>query len=243
MKGAIILCRPEHGGNIGAVCRAMANTGFFDLRIVGCKDDYNESDIEKMAIHAIDIWNAAKFFEPSIAGLQEAGSDCSILAATSRRMGKKRKSWGMTPEQFCNTVLGHSGGTAGIVFGNERTGLTDAEVECCSLVINIPVSQNFPSINLAHAVHIICYTLFRTHSTRHYGYQPITTAKITELTEYIRECLTGIGLYRHPGSRENAAFLAGVIARAALSEGEAQRIKKLFQRIRYVKGGVQEPPV
>ncbi len=231
----IILCRPAHSENIGATCRAMANCGISHLRIVANKSDYDEALIEKVAIHASTIWHNAEFFSPTIAGLQSSIRDCSLIAGTSRRLGKHRKSWGMTPEQFAERADFHQAGRVAVVFGNERTGLSDAELSCCSLLINIPTSPVFPSLNLAHAVHIVCYTLFRARSTQPYGYEPISRERLDSLTDYIVESLSALGLYPHPNAKKPDEFLSSIFARAALSEGEAQQIKKIMQRIRYVK--------
>ena len=158
---AVILCRPEISRNIGAVCRSMANNNCSDLRIIGNKNDYDEEEILRLAIHAGEIWQKAHFFEPSIEGLKASVADCSIVAGTTRRVGEKRKSWGMTPEDFASFSFNTAGGCTGIVFGNERTGLTDEELNVCSVAINIPSAPDFPSLNLSHAVQIVCYTLFR----------------------------------------------------------------------------------
>ena len=72
---AVILCRPEISRNIGAVCRSMANNNCVDLRIVGNKKTYDEEEILRLAIHAGEIWQEARFFEPSIAGLEAAVAD------------------------------------------------------------------------------------------------------------------------------------------------------------------------
>lgn len=161
---AVILCRPEISRNIGAVCRAMANNNCTDLRIAGNREDYDENEILRLAIHAGTIWQNARFFEPSITGLKTSVADCCIIAGTTRRVGEKRKSWGMTPEDFASFSFNTAEGLTGLVFGNERTGLTDEELNVCSVAVNIPSAVDFPSLNLSHAVQIVCYTLFRAYS-------------------------------------------------------------------------------
>ncbi len=132
---AIVLCRPEDSRNIGSVCRAMKTMAAYDLRIVGERKDYSDEQVRMLSVHAADIWETARFFEPSVSGLREAVSDCTVSAGTTRRMGQKRKSWGMTPEQFAKSVHGEGSRKFAVVFGNERTGLTDEELECCSVAI------------------------------------------------------------------------------------------------------------
>lgn len=213
----------------------MKNMGCKNLRIIGDKSEFSDHQVRTLAVHAADIWENALFFPPSIIGLTQALSDCTIAAGTTRRMGQKRKSWGMTPEQFA--VFGSQSGDSkkAVVFGNERTGLTDEELGCCTLAVNIPTSDTFPSLNLSHAVQIMTYTLFRAYDTKHRGYEPIQLSRLEDITQSISENLTRIGLYKTSGKVDNDEFLQGVFSRAALSEGEAKRLKDLFQKITYIK--------
>ena len=232
---AVILCRPEISRNIGAVCRAMANNECYDLRIVGHKHEYDEQEILRLAIHAGAIWQNARFFEPTISGLKASVADCGIIAGTTRRIGEKRKSWGMTPEEFTSFAWSASGGLTGLVFGNERTGLTDEELNVCSVAVNIPSAPSFPSLNLSHAVQIVCYTLFRTYSLRKYGYERISYTEITSVSQYINSCLCSIGLFKHAGKEDNIRFFQEIIARAGLSVREARYLEKLFKKLCYIK--------
>ena len=232
---AVILCRPEISRNIGAVCRSMANNNCSDLRIVGNKTDYDEEEILRLAIHAGSIWQHARFFEPSIAGLKASVADCCIVAGTTRRVGEKRKSWGMTPDDFASFSFNTAEGHTGIVFGNERTGLTDEELNICSIAINIPSASDFPSLNLSHAVQIVCYTLFRAYSPRKYGYERIPYTRVTSTSEHINDCLCKMGLFKHAGKEDNIRFFQEIIARAGLSAREARYLEELFQKLCYVK--------
>ncbi|CEM62360.1 rRNA methylase [Treponema phagedenis] len=231
----IVLARPEKSKNIGSVCRAMANSDCAELRITGNASDYDQEEICRLAIHADNIWKTARFFEPSVEGLRQAVYDCAIVAGTTRRMGEKRKSWGMAPEQFASFAFEQGAGKAAIVFGNERTGLTDKELDICSLAINIPSAQNFPSLNLSHAVQIICYELFRKFSPRKYGYEKISMQEVTLLSEKINEYLCLAGLFRHAGKEDNQRFMEEIIGRAGMSKKEAARFEKLFKKLAYIK--------
>jgi tRNA/rRNA methyltransferase len=215
----------------------MKNMGCYDLRITGRKEDYSDEQVRWLSVHAADIWDAARFFEPTIDGLKAAMADCSIAAGTTRRMGQKRKSWGLTPEQFAAHLRETGCSTAAVVFGNERTGLTDEELECCSLAINIPSNEDFPSLNLSHAVQVMTYTLFRTFDEHHRGYEPVSIDRLKTLVASVSGDIDKVGLFRLSGKTDNATFLEGVFARAGLSESEAQRIEKLFRRIAWVKTG------
>lgn len=215
----------------------MKNNACYDLRIVGTREDYQDAQVRTLAVHAADIWENARFFEPSIHGLREAVADCSIAAGTTRRMGEKRKSWGMTPEQFADNVRTAGVGTCAVIFGNERTGLTDEELDCCTVAVNIPSNDDFPSLNLSHAVQIVAYSLFRALDGHRRGYDPISLERLDSLVGDISAHIDRIGLYRTAGREDNDRFLREIFSRAALSEGEAARLEKLFKKISWIKTG------
>src|SRR5574344_854645 len=121
----IVLDRPDESRNIGAVCRGMANNGIHTLRIVGKKEEIDEERVRILAIHAANIWEKTEFFS----SITEATSDCVMAAATTRRRGKKRKGKLLLPEEFTDIAEKTSAeGKVAVVFGNERTGLTDDEI-------------------------------------------------------------------------------------------------------------------
>ncbi len=216
----------------------MKTMGCYDLRVVGDRDRYDEERIRIMSVHAFDVWESARFFPPDPDGLSAALADCAVSAGTTRRMGQKRKSWGMTPGQFARLAReAGSSGTVGVVFGNERTGLTDEELERCALAVNIPSNPDFPSLNLSHAVQIMTYTLFREFDGKKRGYEPVTLERLGEGVDSISAHIDRMGLYRKPGLEGNARFLQGILARAQVSEGELAKLEKLFQRMSWVKTG------
>jgi len=220
----------------------MKNMDITELRIVGNREDYSSEQVRTLSVHAADIWEAARFFEPSINGLLEAIADCAIAGGTTRRMGQKRKSWGMTPEQFA--AFAHAPGNAGkfaVVFGNERTGLTDEELDCCTVAVNIPSSPAFPSLNLSHAVQIMSYTLYRAFDCRKRGYEPVTLDRLGSIVSSISGSIDRIGLFKTAGKEDNDRFLAEILARAALSESEARRLELLFKKMSFIKTGAQNP--
>lgn len=235
---AIILCRPEESRNVGSVCRAMLNMGLDDLRIVATRESLKEDQVLTLAVHAERVWQSARFYEPTAQGLREASADCSVVAGTTRRLGQKRKSWGMTPSQFAHIARGHSGGKVAVVFGNERTGLTDEELDTCSMAVNIPSNPEFPSLNLSHAVQLVGYELFKAFDAHKRGYEPIDLTRLDRLTESISGDIARVGLFRRTGAGENERFLREILSRAALSEGEASRLERLFHRIAFVKNGL-----
>lgn len=222
----IVLCHPDESRNIGSACRAMANNDIYNLRIVGKKEDYNEEQVKTLSIHAFSIWQNAKFYD----SLENAVSDCIIAAGTTRRRGKKRKDFLLFPEEFTKSIEKVDNGNIALIFGNERTGLTDEELEVCTVGINIPSSETFGSLNLSHAVQLICYSLFRSVSKYSAGYTPIDLNRINDTVKSITDNLQEIGFFSLNGRPDMEHFWTSLISRANLSEGEAQYLEKLFTK-------------
>ena len=228
----IVLDHPDESRNIGAACRAMANNDISELRIVGNRQEYDIEHIHVLAIHAGPIFDKARFYS----SIKEATADCTVCAGTTRRSGKKRGKL-LLPEEFADQISSISEGDAkvAIVFGNERTGLTDEQLDQCTAGITIPSSNNFGSLNLSHAVQIICYHLFRKKlSERPGGYKgvtPLSLERIDKTVQALTDDMQKIGFFKMPGREDMENFWRSLLSRAAISEGEAQYLEKTFSKI------------
>ena len=232
----IVLDHPDESRNIGAACRAMANNDISDLRIVGKKENYDIEHIHVLAIHAGPIFDKAHFYN----SITEATADCSICAGTTRRRGKKRGKL-LLPEEFAEMaadITGSSnqaGGKVAVIFGNERTGLTDEQLDECNLGVTIPSSDNFGSLNLSHAVQIMSYHLFRhalkSKKGEYRGYTPLTLERVDKTVQTITDNMQKIGFFKMPGREDMENFWRSVLSRASLSEGEAQYLEKTFNKM------------
>ena len=239
----IVLDHPDESRNIGAACRAMANNDISELRIVGNKADYDIEHIHVLAIHAGPIFDKAQFFT----SITEATADCAICAGTTRRRGKKRGKL-LLPEEFAEmadditgaeagsgTATTAEGGKVAVIFGNERTGLTDEQLDECNLGVTIPSSDNFGSLNLSHAVQIMSYHLFRRallqKKGEYRGYTPLTLERVDRTVQTITDNMQKIGFFKMPGREDMENFWRSVLSRASLSEGEAQYLEKTFSKM------------
>lgn len=151
----IVLVEPSHPGNIGGAARAMKNMGLQQLTLVNPQSFPHENATARAA-GADDILNNAV----TVADLQSAVRDCTWVYASSARL--RSMTWPQfTPHEAAGKIVSESQTTpVAIVFGRERTGLTNAELDLCQYLIHIPANDQFSSLNLAAAVQVICYELF-----------------------------------------------------------------------------------
>ena len=157
----IILIKPRNPDNIGAAARAMANFGLSELALVSAHEsDWREAagiwqqEASVSAIGAMDVVNSAKLYK----SIPEAAADCDILLGTSslHRLKPDREVLLLSEAA---AYLARRGGKAGILFGSEKTGLTNEDLSFCSAIINIPTGENQPSMNLGQAVAVAAYEL------------------------------------------------------------------------------------
>jgi tRNA/rRNA methyltransferase len=150
----VLLARPENAENIGLVARAMKNTGFRQLRIVGGEGPGPKSFVT--AVHSRGILTQAALFPDLCA----ATADLHVIFAST---AKARKNFSGVPlEKAVPKMLSFSPWTKiGLVFGNERTGLTSEELRVSNFRFTIPQASRQPSYNLAAAVLITLFEIFR----------------------------------------------------------------------------------
>jgi TrmH family RNA methyltransferase len=228
---AVVLCGAEESGNVGAACRAIKTMGLSRLVLAGCPD-YDEDRVRMMAVHAFDVYEAAERF-PSLAS---ALAGFSLSAGFTRRRGQKRKAFSQTVEGFAALALnrprgGAEGGSVALVFGNERTGLTEAELSLCSLAVHIISSDAFPSLNLAQAVQIACYELRKQALGGRDGRPtPVSRSESDDALARIAENLREIGFFKVTRDRDLSAFLRDTIERAAYTPGELRYFESIFRK-------------
>ena len=153
----IILVRPFHEGNIGAVARCMMNFGITDLRIVGRNEELTEV-ARKRAKHANSILEEISFHDD----LKSSISDLSLVIGTSgkRELGNKTQHRHfLLPGEIPSRVDGYAG-KIGVVFGPEGKGLLNDELRECEILVTIPTWEGYPIMNLSHAVAVMCYSWF-----------------------------------------------------------------------------------
>ena len=155
MNPVIILVAPQMGENIGATARAMKNFGLTNLRIVAPRDGWPNDKASSVAVAAIDILAKAKIYDD----LASSIADLEYVYATTSVPRDMNKSYLLSkelPDHYPTQLK------VGIMFGRENCGLTNQEITIANKIITIDTDHNFSSLNIAQAVIIICYELFKS---------------------------------------------------------------------------------
>ena len=148
----IVLVETSHTGNMGSVARAMKTMGLTNLYLVNplVKPD---SQAISLAAGASDVIGDARIVD----SLDEAITGCSLVVGTSAR--SRTLPWPMLDARECGVKCVQEGAQApvAIVFGRERVGLTNDELQKCHYHVAIPANPDYSSLNLAMAVQILAY--------------------------------------------------------------------------------------
>jgi len=152
----IVLVAPSHPGNIGAAARAMKNMGLAELVLVNPRQ-FPHPEASARASGADDVLGAARV----VPSLRAALNGCGYIAATTARDRDQYFRVIDVRDGAARLVAESSRAPAAVVFGAERSGLTNEELECAHALIRIPSSPAYASLNLAMAVQLVAYELYR----------------------------------------------------------------------------------
>ena len=151
----IILIETTNSGNIGSTLRAMKTMGFSELVLVNPKK-FPSDDVVAMAANAADMIDKVKV----VNSLADALEDIKFVVATSSRM--RRVPWPCESLEIASPKIVKNSKTAktAILFGREDRGLTNDELQLSNLHVSIPANPNYPVLNVAMSVQVVCYQLY-----------------------------------------------------------------------------------
>jgi tRNA (cytidine32/uridine32-2'-O)-methyltransferase len=148
----VVLVGTQHPGNIGSAARAMKTMGLDRLALVA-PERFPDPQAYALAAGAADLIDRAVIF-PTLA---EAVADCRLVVATTARQ-RTVPMPELSPREGARRVReAQSLGATALVFGRERTGLENEELQLCHAAIHIPANPDYSSLNLAAAVQIVAY--------------------------------------------------------------------------------------
>ncbi len=150
----VVLVHTTHPGNIGAAARAMKTMGLAHLRLVTPKY-FPHAEATARAAGATDVLDTTQV----CATFADAVADCSVVLGVSAR--SRTIAW---PQWDARSAGRHIVGCAhntpvALVFGSERVGLSNADIDRCHGLVQIPANADYASLNLAAAVQVLAYEL------------------------------------------------------------------------------------
>lgn len=225
---SIVLVDTKTPANIGATARCMMNMGLSRLVLVNPPAD-KAREAHKLAAGAHEIIENAAVFS----ALAEALGDYGLVIGTSRHRGRRRKNIG-TPRTMAETVLPLLAKTrVAVVFGNEVNGLENRDLALCHETTAIPSSDDFPSLNLSHAVMIVAYELFLA-SGAYAGHAADPLARLDEtesLYSHLRETLQTIGFLERDHPERMMLSFRQLFGRARLNSRDVSILRGVLSAV------------
>jgi TrmH family RNA methyltransferase len=218
----IVLVEPLYDGNVGFVARVMKNFGFTRLVLINpCKLG---EEAKARASHAQDVLMNAE-----ICTIEDVFSRSNIVIATTGTVSKSvchaMRMPFYSPKEL-RELIKDVDGRISILFGRENWGLNNEEVKRSDMICTIPTSEEYPILNLSHAVGIVCYDLANL---------PLPTYTLAP-PEYMGYLYRHIDRYldavHHPAfKRENTmTLIRRVLGRSNLTTREASTLHGLLRR-------------
>ena len=230
----VILVEPNGPLNVGSVARLCSNFEVEELRIVSPKCDIYSLEAKKMALKGQEYLNHCKIFD----NLEKAIIDCDCVLATCGRIDISKDSLVETSEDIFNWIVSFKKiNNLAIIFGREDRGLTNNELLLANKTINIPTSQNNPSLNLSHAVSIVLYELNKS-STKKFNkelevFNLASSKQIHDSFVEIEEMLLGVGYLLKHTSKAKISKFKNFILRANTSMHEINVLRGIVHQINW----------
>ncbi len=222
---SVILAHPQKSENIGLAARAMKNTGFENLVLVGVDNLEQKSYVT--AVHSKEILDTAKFYPT----LQEATADLNIVLAST---SKKRKNFPLLSlEEAISKIFKFPQETKiGLLFGNEITGLTSEELSLSNFHFTIPQAGDQPSYNLGAAVLLSLFAIF-THDKQISGIAdeaPLPRREQQECLQIILEKLEEKN-FIHPDNKQHMTErMFDLFGRLAMTDKDRKLLLAIFSK-------------
>ncbi len=231
----IVLVNTSHPGNIGAAARAMKNMGLSRLTLVQPKDFPSLEAISR-SVGALDILDNAIVVDD----LGQAVSDCVWVAGTSARL--RTIEWPILEPRECvqKSLEIIEQGDIAIVFGRERSGLTNDELAKCNVLLHIPTDPDYSSLNLAAAVQVVCYeyrlALLNNKITKKKGnkhrYDALARSQQMDgMYEHLHNALNYLGFFGSNNSDVVMHRLKGLFNRANVTQRELSIVRGICSAI------------
>jgi tRNA (cytidine32/uridine32-2'-O)-methyltransferase len=184
----IVLVRPWHPGNIGAAARAMKVMDLRRLYLVR-PHDFPAGEADRRAHGAEDILANATVVED----LAQAVADCRLVIGATARARSCPHPVLDTRQAGARLVAQASRGEeVAAVFGPERTGLSNEDLNACGFELRIPTSKDFRSLNLGSAVQLLAYEVFMASFEDSAPRDPLPEYPDAQALEYFYRHLEGV---------------------------------------------------
>ncbi len=228
-----VLVGTQHPGNMGAAARAMKTMGLSRLVLVAPEKPLDDEAFRRSA-GAEDVLGDA----PVVATLAEAVADCTLVLGCTAR-ARRVQLEELLPAVAAQRALAKAAEPAEVafVFGRERTGLTNEELQLCHLAVHIPSNPDFSSLNLAAAVQVLAYETRMAvlggiagaaPADPEFREQPASHAQVEGMFTQLGQTLDDIDFHKGRAPESAMRKLRRLFLRTGLSEQEVRLLRGIL---------------
>lgn len=226
----VILINTTHPGNIGATARAMKVMGLSSLHLVTPKI-FPNADATAMASGADDVLQTAVVHD----SLDSALAGCSLVLGTSARLRSLSMPMLDARRAASQAIVESDSHEVALLFGRERYGLTNEEMQRCQFLVNIPSNPDYSSLNLAQAVQIMSYELraaaqgFADIAVDPLDWKPVDDRQMEGLFEHLEQTLLDIHFLNPKQPRKLMMRLRRLFNRARPDQNEINILRGILK--------------
>ena len=231
-KFGFILVNPQLGENIGACARALKNFGFSNLNIVAPRDPWPNTKARMTSVGAYNIIQKAKIYK----NVSDAVKKFDIVFASTARSRDVNKKH-ISIINFVKLLTKYRKSNIGIMFGPEASGLSNHDLSLSNFIIQIPTSKKLTSLNLSHAVIVICYEIYKSVKFSKFKKEKFLTkvtskSSIKNLIKFLEKMLEKKKFFK-PVEKKKSMILNinNIFGRLELSDKELRILFSIFSSL------------
>ena len=232
-KFGFILVNPQLGENIGACARALKNFGFSNLNIVTPRDPWPNTKARMTSVGAYNVIQKARIYK----NVSDAVKEFDLVFATTARKRDVNKKH-ISIVNFVKLLSKYEKSNIGIMFGPEASGLSNHDLSLSNFIIQIPTSKKLTSLNLSHAVIVICYEIYKSLNVNKFKKEKIlsklTSKKsIKNLIKFIEDMLDKKNFFNPPEKKKSMILnINNIFGRLELSDKELRILFSIFSSLK-----------
>lgn len=242
MSIRIVLTGIAHPGNIGSAARAMKTMGLERLCLVA-PQRFPATEATVMAAGADDVLGRVQVFDD----VRSAVADCGLVVGTTVRA--RHLSWRtLEPREAAREIVAAAATSeVAVLFGAERSGLTNEEIDLCQRLVTIPTGGPYASLNVAMAVQVVAYEILLagragpTDATA--GSIPLASAtEMERFFAHLEEVLEEVDFRDRTGEGHLMARLRRLFTRTVLDQNEVNILRGILTSVQGRRRRAGEPP-
>ena len=231
-KFGFILVNPQLGENIGACARALKNFGFSDLNIVAPRDPWPNTKARMTSVGAYNIIQKAKIYKNVSDAVKKFDL---VFASTARKRDVNKKHISIL--NFIKILSKYKRSNIGIMFGPEASGLSNHDLSLSNFIIKIPTSGKLSSLNLSHAVIVICYEIYKSLNFNKFKKEKMlfkltSKSSIKNLIKFLEQMLDKKNFFKPPEKKKSMILnINNIFGRLELSDKELRILFSIFSSL------------